>query len=244
MIEEKSNSERFLSAFSTIENEMERRVRSDRYISYAEMTRRMAKTDRTYARYQKYLEEFGDLRNAIVHERIDGEVIAEPHMKLVLEIEQIAKLLTSPEKAKDVFQRTVKVLLKDEKLGDAMRKMMNDHFSKLPVYDEGHKFVGILTSDAITYFLAKHIGEVEKCIPDVKVMDVLSSDDKSREVSFMPINTTLVSIVNEFERSLAQGKKLNAVILTQDGALNQKPLGIITIADLPIIYERINKNLL
>lgn len=244
MTEPKSNSERFLAAFASIENEMEKRVRSDRYISYAEMTRRMAKMDRNYARYQRYLEEFGDLRNAIVHERIDGEVIAEPHTKLVLEIEQIATLLTQPIKAKEFFLRKVLFVYEDQTLADAIGLMMTGHYSKLPTYDRNHRFVGMLTTDAITYFLAQHIGEVKQCIPDVSVSSVVKSDDKAREVAFMNINTSLLTIVSEFERTFSLGKKLQAVILTQDGAKDQKPLGIVTLADLPTIYEKINKHLL
>jgi predicted transcriptional regulator len=244
MTENTSNSERFLAAFSAIESEMTKRIRFDRYISYAEMTHRMSKIDRIYARYQRYLEEFGDLRNAIVHERIDGEVVAEPHLKLVLEIEQIAKLLTQPIRAKDFFMKEVKLCYSDELLGDVMLRMMKDRFSKIPTYDRQHKFVGLLTTDAITYYLASHISNVQQTFPAVNVAEVTASDDKSREVAFMRPDVSLVEVVVEFERDLALGKKLNAVIFTPDGSRNQKPMGIVTMSDLPLIYEKINRNLL
>lgn len=244
MSENHDNSERFLAAFSLIESEMTRRIRADRYISYNEMIHRMAKMDRTYAKYVRMLEEFGDLRNAIVHERIDGEVIAEPHLKLVLEIEQIAIVLTQPFKAKDTFLREVKICYQDELLGDVMIRMMKDHFSKMPAYDRQHKFIGLLTTDAITYYLASHISVVQQSIPKVTVNEVVVADDKSREVSFMQPDASLVSVVGEFEKNLALGKKLDAVILTQDGSRNMKPLGIITMRDLPLIYEKLNKNLI
>lgn len=99
----KPNSERFLIAFTAIEGEMNRRIKSDRYISYSELVRRMSNMDRNYHRFQRYLEEFGDLRNAIVHERIDGEVIAEPHLKEVESIEHIAELLTQPERVSRII---------------------------------------------------------------------------------------------------------------------------------------------
>jgi CBS domain-containing protein len=244
MNEDHSNSERFLAAFSLIESEMTRRIRADRYISYNEMIHRMGKMDRTYARYVRLLEEFGDLRNAIVHERIDGEVVAEPHLKLVLEIEQVAALLTKPLKVKDFFIREVKLCYQDEFLGDVMQRMMQDHFSKIPAYDRQHKFIGLLTTDAITYYLVGHISDVQQSFPKVPVGEVVTSDDKAREVGFMSPETSLVSIVAEFETNMALGKKLNAVILTQDGTRNQKPLGIVTMSDLPLIYEKINKNML
>jgi CBS domain-containing protein len=138
----------------------------------------------------------------------------------------------------------VKLCYQDELLGDVMLRMMQDHFSKIPAYDRQHKFIGLLTTDAITYYLAGHISDVQQSFPKVPVSEVVLSDDKAREVSFMSPETSLVSIVAEFEKYMALGKKLNAVILTQDGTRNQKPLGIVTMSDLPLIYEKINKNML
>ena len=59
MTQTKSNAERFLIAFTTLENEMNRRIKSDRYVSYSELVRRMSKIDRNYQRFQKHLEECG-----------------------------------------------------------------------------------------------------------------------------------------------------------------------------------------
>lgn len=239
-----TNSERFLSAFSTIENEMNRRIKSDRYISYSELVRRMSVLDRNYRRYQRYLEEFGDLRNAIVHERIDGEVIAEPHPKVVLEIEQIADLLTRPESVSAYFQRKVEYAFEDEKICDVINRMKPRHFSKMPVYSRRHEFRGLLTTDAITYYMIENLEKAQCALPDATVSEVILKDEKDRSVGFIPAHASLLTVVSEFERSLISGQRLRALIITQDGASNQKPLGLISISDLPLIYEKLNKNLL
>ncbi len=239
-----SNSERFLTAFAEIESAMEKKIKADRYVSYSEMVRRCAVSDKSYHKYQRYLEEFGDLRNAIVHERIDGEVVAEPHLKLTEEIEQIAKLLTQPEKVRDYFLRNVEFCYVDEMLATVLERLMKNRFSKMPVYDHSEKFVGLITTDAIAYYLGSNIGNIEKCVPEVTIETIMELDDKYRSVGFVDVNTTLLNVVNEFENSLVKGKRLNAVIITQEGAMNQKPLGIVTMADLPMIYERLNRNLL
>jgi predicted transcriptional regulator len=239
-----SNSERFLTAFSSIEADMNRRVKSDRYISYAELVRRVSNLDKGYHKFQRYLEEFGDLRNAIVHERIDGEVIAEPHLKIVLEIEQIASVLTQPERVKDHFLKKVDVVSEETLLSKAALLLENSGYSKVPVYDLNHRFKGLLTTDAITHYLTKQLSAPGFDFTQVKVSDVLSTDTKDRHVSFVSETATLVSVISEFERALSLGKRLQEVIITQDGALNQKPLGIITVADLTSIYEKINRNLI
>jgi len=239
-----TNSERFLTAFTQLEADMNRRVKSDRYISYAELVRRVSNLDKGYYKFQRYLEEFGDLRNAIVHERIDGEVIAEPHLKIVLEIEQIASVLTQPERVKDHFLKKVDVVSDEDLLSKAAILLENTGYSKVPVYDASLRFIGLLTSDAITHYLTKQLILPGFDFIKVKVKEVLISDTKDRHVSFVSVNATLLSIIAEFERALSLGKRLQEVIITQDGALNQKPLGIITVADLTSIYEKINRNLM
>ncbi len=240
---QKSNSERFIIAFSTIEGEMNRRVKSDRYISYSELVRRMSNMDRNYHRFQRYLEEFGDLRNAIVHERIDGEVIAEPHLKEVESIEHIAQLLTEPERVKPNYLSNVEYCLDTDSLQVGLNKLLPKRYSKLPVYNDKLQYKGLITTDAINEYLVKTIDKIQGKLPDITINDLLLQDEKKRTVEFIPAHATLLSVVIKFEQSLTAGKRLNALIITQDGASNQKPLGIISVSDLPRIYENINKDL-
>lgn len=239
-----ANSERFLNAFAVIENDMNRRIKSDRYISYAELVRRMATLDKSYHQLRRYLEEFGDLRNAIVHERIDGEVIAEPHLKVVEQIEHIAQLLTQPERVKPAFLKKVNYLYDDIPLKQAVTTLDSWRHSKIPVYDRKMNFKGLLTTDAVTHFLVKAIAQANCDFPEVSVDEVMKLDEKYRAVTFISENATLLSVINEFESHLRQGKKLYEIIITQNGSSNQKPLGIITTFDLPLIYDKINHKLL
>lgn len=240
---QKVNSERFLIAFSSIEGEMNRRVKSDHYISYSELVRRMSRMDRNYHRFQRYLEEFGDLRNAIVHERIDGEVVAEPHLKEVESIEHIAQLLTEPDRVKPDYLSNVEFCLESDTLNIVLKKLLPKHYSKLPVYNDKMQFKGLITTDAINEYLVRNIEKIQGKLPDVLISDLLIQDTKKRLVEFMPVHSTLLSVVIQFEQSLTAGNRLNAIIITQDGASNQKPLGIISISDLPRIYEKINQDL-
>lgn len=238
------NSERFINAFNKLENEMTKKVQSNRYVSYSEMIHRLAKVDKTYRRYRRYLEEFGDLRNAIVHERIDGEVIAEPHLKEVEKIEQIASLFTQPERVFPRFRKKVEFGYVDEKLSAVLVRMKNQKFSKFPIYNREGNFVGILTTDAIAYFVVEHIKDVVCKIPDVYVNEVMKFDEKGRYVRFTSRQSSLIDVVMEFEEALRSGKRLSCIIITEHGELNEKPLGIISVSDLPTIYNEINKDLL
>ncbi len=239
-----SNSERFLNAFSRIENEMMSKMMSTHYVSFVEMTRRLAKVDKTYRRYRRYLEEFADLRNAIVHERIDGEVIAEPHLKEVEKIEQVAEILTQPEKVFPRFKRHVEMAYMDEKLAAVVLRMKPKHYSKLPVYNREGMYEGLLTTDAFSYFVVDHIKDFNCELPDVQVKDVIEFDQKGRHVRFFSKNSSLVEVIMEFEQALYSGRRLNEILITEHGEMHERPIGIISVSDLPTIYTILNKNLI
>ena len=90
--------ERFLAAFTLIEQTLRRKWGE---ASGRESVRRMvdvlSKTDPAVRRFKDDLEEFSELRNAIVHERISPEyLIAVPLAPAVERIEAIAKALSEP----------------------------------------------------------------------------------------------------------------------------------------------------
>ena len=59
-------SERFVAAYNRIEREMTKRAKLDRYVGFAQLVRRLARTDSTIAQFADELFEYGELRNAIV----------------------------------------------------------------------------------------------------------------------------------------------------------------------------------
>ena len=67
---------------------MTRRAKLDRYVGFAQLVRRLARTDATIAQFADELLEYGDLRNAIVHDAVEpGRIIAEPHPDVVERME-------------------------------------------------------------------------------------------------------------------------------------------------------------
>lgn len=235
-----SNAERFINAFSQIENELAHRLNAHRYIPYAEMIRRLVRLDPIVRRYGKLLDEFGDLRNAIVHERIDGEVIAEPHIKEVERIERLANLLTQIPGVFPSYERKVDFAFSDEKLSVVLSRMRSKKYSKLPIYSRKHEFESLLTTDAIAYYLFDHLSSTE--MMNTSISEIIKSDVKGRGVIFISKRANLIEVLIHFEAYLHQGKRLNALIITEDGLSTQKPLGIISVSDLPNIYHKTNIN--
>src|SRR4051812_29688200 len=118
-----SNATRFLEAFRAIETVLRRRVDPREHVGFRTLVREAAGKDPALRRYEIDLREYGDLRNAIVHEGRGGEPIAEPHLKVVLELERIAALLSDPPKIGSHFAKQVMVAHVDERVGLAARAM-------------------------------------------------------------------------------------------------------------------------
>lgn len=70
------NSDRFLNAFSSIEQQLRKITRRGKETRFYQLVDEASASTPAVASYKDDLKEFADLRNAIVHERGDGRVIA------------------------------------------------------------------------------------------------------------------------------------------------------------------------
>lgn len=231
------NSTRFIEAYNTIETEMEKRLKMDRRIGFSERVRRLAGYDPFFKRYRRVLEEFADLRNAIIHERIDGEVIAEPHEKVVLQFEHIAQLLTQPTLIKEKYMRKVDICFSDEKVLDVAKLMISKSFSQIPVYDRTHRFVGMLTTDTMMRYQILN----NRSLEGVSAADVLPSGKDVQRVAFLSPEHSLIDVVDLFEQAMGKGNKLYVVLITKNANRDHLPLGIITVHELAEIYDQIHE---
>jgi CBS domain-containing protein len=147
-------SRRFLDAFAAIEKHLQNRSHEPamRRATFYELVDAIAKVDAAVRRYQIDLKEYADLRNAIVHERIGGEPIAEPHMQTVVALEAILRLITAPPKLASVFSKAVIVCSPEEPVSSAARKMRRGNFSQLPVVE--NRIAAMLTGETIARWLA------------------------------------------------------------------------------------------
>ena len=213
------NSTRFIEAYNTIETEMEKRLKMDRRIGFSERVRRLAGYDPFFKRYRRVLEEFADLRNAIIHERIDGEVIAEPHEKVVLQFEHIAQLLTQPTLIKEKYMRKVDICFSDEKVLDVAKLMISKSFSQIPVYDRTHRFVGMLTTDTMMRYQILN----NRSLEGVSAADVLPSGKDVQRVAFLSPEHSLIDVVDLFEQAMGKGNKLYVVLITKNANRDHLP---------------------
>jgi CBS domain-containing protein len=198
--------------------------------TFAAKVRIAANRLRRLGKHVDFLQEIGDLRNALVHSRTDVDVyIAVPSQQTVEELERIEQKLFAPEKVIPRFARKVVTLRPDQTLAEAWAYVRQDGYSRYPVYGP-QGFVGLLTSNGFARWIANQAkdGRLEVDARQVKVTDVLAADHRREFVVFVAADASLDDVTAIF----ADNRQLEAVIITEHGRSHEKPLGLLCAADV------------
>ena len=222
--------------FSTIESWLRQEAGADRSASFYQLVDRGAVRNRAVARYRDDLKEFADLRNAIVHERSDDHVIAEPNDRAVAEFERVRAALLTPPAVIPKFQKAVQSKATTDSVGDAVIIMRNGSFSQLPILSNG-KVVALLTAETVVRWLASEVSNELVSPWQTKIEHVLQHTEDQDHYRLLSRRATLLDALAQFEDFAAQGKDLDAILISEDGKPEQQLLGILTLYDLPAILE-------
>lgn len=228
------NSDQFMIAYNKIEQQLKDILETDDYIPFIRSVDKVVKKNLSpiVKRYRDDLVEFAELRNAIVHKSFDPNyAIAEPHDLVVKQIKQIEKELSEPKKVIPMFARSVHSFQTTDSLFDLLVVIRDKEYSKFPVYEE-NLFSGLVTKKGITNWLAKHVEERMLSLLDVSLLEILSSEGGAGSYQFIDRATSIYGAKEIFQDFLSHGKRLDAVLITENGDPNEHLLGIITPLDL------------
>jgi predicted transcriptional regulator len=234
-----SQTGRFLDAYAEIEQYLRRKLKADISESFVALVRAASRSDPAVGRFGDDLREYAELRNAIVHQRApDAHAIAEPYLSVVVDIERIRDRLLKPPALSAFAAHPVVVCGLSEHVGVAAMRMRDGDFSQVPIYDES-RFVGLLTAETVARWMAQELRENDGLLADVRVAEVLPHAESTENVSFLPRTATVYDGLQAFDSFLSAGLHLNAIVLTESGAPDQGPLGIVTIADVPRVLASV-----
>jgi predicted transcriptional regulator len=222
------NSDRFITAFNRIDKAMDAELSNSKGIGFSKAVRILTKYNAIVRRYKDDLLEFAELRNAIVHNRIDtGQVIAEPHDAIVEQIEQIESEITSPKLVMPKFEKQVHVFKSKDSLSSLLDAIHEKGYSKFPVYD-GRDFIGLITESGITKWLAKN---KESSIKETLIEEIMPYQ-KDNNHQFISQDTSVYQAVEVFKEKIGNGNRIDALLITATGQKDDKLIGIITAWDI------------
>ncbi|MCH8331236.1 MAG: CBS domain-containing protein [Bacteroidetes bacterium] len=234
------NSDLFLTAYNSIEKRLHKITNEGKETSFSMLVERASRINQIVRHFSVDLKEFADLRNAIVHERTDSHVIAEPNDSTVAEIKQIESLLLDPPKVIPKFQVEVYTLSVGDPLSKAVKEMYEQSYSQIPVYN-GDNIEGMLTTNTIVRWIGHVVKEEIISIKDTFIEKVLMLAEDNNNFIFLSRGSTLFEVLEKFRTNEEKkGVRLEAILITQNGKPSEALLGIITVWDLPKIYETLD----
>ena len=226
------NSDRFIVSYNRIEKLLAEKVDENGYFPFYRLIDKVKITNSVVRKYEDDLREFGDLRNAIVHNRTGIDyVIAEPHDETVELIEQIEQKLSNPLSVGALFGCKVHTLQSEDPLTSALKLMSDNKFSQVPIYQNG-KFQGLITAAGITYWLAGQSTDdtIPREIPTLS--DVYNYEKRKESFEFVERDLSVYEAEDYFKRAISRGTRLEALLITENAHTDGELIGIITPFDL------------
>ncbi len=229
---EKTNAQRFIKAYNTIDYALRTQYNFSQGISFSELIRKAVVLDSVVRKYEDSLVDYGRLRNAIIHRSNEDYIIAEPHLDVVLDIERIAQLISSPPKVLNtICKHSVTNVEGNQMLKDVIKIIYQTGFSNLPVYDN-KVLVGVANGQKIINHLGEVIANgvsVERYIEKTKIIDLIKQDDVVKpHFVIVDKDITIEQALNLFYNN----RKLLIIVITKNGTNKELPIGVVTTTDI------------
>lgn len=230
----------FITAYTQIEKYFSRHNNSGRQQSFSNHVHHFSKSNNVIRQYRDDLLEYGQLRNAIVHDRVDGlHLIAEPHPEVVKQIQYIAKLLLEPPTLRDFDFKPLLTCQLNDNFSDVLKKMNDMGYSQVPVC-EGVMVKNLLSTSMIVHYMYQHIHKNMINLDGVLIKDVL--EDHQNHYRLVHVDESLLEVIEMFGQANQKGQHYNALIVLDSDSKKKGPIGIVTHKDLPTILDIIADN--
>ncbi|PLS00982.1 CBS domain-containing protein [Neobacillus cucumis] len=223
-------SERFEVAFNQVHDALKDivQINDERFVV---LVKAGAKKYQMIDTFKKDLEQYARLRNAIVHEKMEvGFYIAEPNAKVVHHIEKIAHVLSRPNYALSIASRKVIYFDHQDSILKVIEAIKEYNYSKFPIY-RNRKCIGLLTAGEIMRWMAQIMENGTVNFSNIRIADIMDSE-KEQLIEVVAKDINIFEIENIFEKAHKKKRKIEGVIITENGKMNEVPLGIITAWDL------------
>ena len=222
---------RFINAYNQIDYALRAQYNFKNNISFTDLIRRCSQLNGIIKNHEDDLISYARLRNAIVHS-VGEHVIAEPHETVVLVMEKIARILTTPPLAVDALGRqTVVTVQATLTLREWLIEKGKTDYNNLPVY-KGNALVGVMYFRNYVSAIGKILAErrsIDEFVDNTTVEEFLREfSPTDKQYQLVSANITIEQVLKIFN----DNRKIICVIITKSGNFLEPPLGIITGADL------------
>jgi hypothetical protein len=219
------NGDRFEAAYNKIDALLRKKVSRDRSSAFSSIVMEAAKKDATVRAYKDDLLEYGDLRNAIVHDRGRTPfLLADPREEIVIRIEEILSRLSRPRKLRSLARPIpLRIFKPTELLPDALSYLRTNDFSQVvALRAEMHV---ILSAEGVAHWLEDKSKSDIIALSEVSVGDALDFEPEGSCV-YLKADDTVEHAREIFANDI--GKRVFSALVTESGSPKQTPLNIVT----------------
>lgn len=228
----------FIRLFNEIDHHIRRVVGSSGGESFFRRLQWSARDNPALKRYQDDLMEYAELRNALVHDRrFPNRMIAVPVERTLADFRRLVERVVRPRRVLPAFGRDLRVFAPEEPLSAALDYMHQQGYTQIVAREAG--VLRLATAAAVTRWLTARLagadgstatGSVD--LAGARVGDVLALE-KPEALGLIGRDATVEEALDVFQQSLSRRRgRLYALLITEHGAADEAPLGIITPADL------------
>jgi CBS domain-containing protein len=231
-------SSRFLAAYDAVQQFLSTLCDAKSADVFASTLRRAAAVSPVVANYKDQLIEFYEARNVIEQYSRRDELVVTPCESVVERMEAIEQMLSSPPCLGTLFKKAVEVCEADTPIGAAVKNMAACSYSQLPVY-QNSGLIGLLTTDTIARWLGECLARKAGVPDEASVGTVLGSAEFADNFDLLAPTHSVFDALERFARHQKSGKRCDAIIITEGASGTCRPVGIITMSDVPKLYEAI-----
>ena len=222
------NSDRFVTSYNRIDQLMKDIIGTKEHMAFLRLIDFAKKKNAVIRKYEGDLREYGDLRNAIVHRRTSTEfAIAEPHEDVVLKMEEMEIALTKPITVGNMFRTKVTTFQRTDFFSYALKVIKDKKYNQFPVYD-GTEFKGLITPVGITMWMASMVDSETFSRKKTTLGEILAHENNRENHQFIGKGASIYEALEIFKEAITRGKRLEALLITEDGKPNKILIGIIT----------------
>jgi len=173
-----SNGDRFEGAYNKIDAMLRKKIGGTKILSFSSVVTEAARKDPTVYRNKEDLLEYGDLRNAIVHDRGKTPVLlADPRDDVVEKIEKLWNRLFAPELLRSIAHPVpLRVFAASAVLAESLSYMRENDFSQvIALRDDKHL---VLSTEGVSLWLEAKSKEDIIALSEARLADVLNFEPK------------------------------------------------------------------
>jgi predicted transcriptional regulator len=217
----------YIHEFNNLESYLKKLYKIEKHVSFYDLIDKAKQKSSVIRNYESFLKSAGTLRNAIIHgKEYPYKLIAEPNEEFVEEFIRINSAIQKPKLVSNLGSKNFHIYKIEDKLEDALRAMHENDYSQI-LYELNSRHF-LITREGISKWLEANFSNDIVSLKEI-TLEAISKYEEESNWCFLSRNTDIYEAKEKFADAQ---RKIQAIIVTQNGKNTERPLSIITHWDI------------